>query len=51
MMAATMNGFYGWKRLTGNQPIDVRSLATVPGGVPDLLPAIRWPVPDPTISP
>ncbi len=21
MMAATMNGFYGWKRLTGNQPI------------------------------
>ena len=24
MMATAMNGFYGWKRLSGNRPLDVR---------------------------
>jgi len=23
MMTAAMNGFYGWKRLSGNRPLDV----------------------------
>ncbi len=34
MMATTMNGFYGWKRLLGNEPMDALEVPACPLEVP-----------------